>query len=72
MWTHSDSSGIEKPLTNGENCQIQNSTTRMDNGVYMIQSTVTFLRVTTEDNGTINCKTGLNGTSTAEAMLRVY
>ena len=43
----------------------------MDNGVYMIQSTATLLSVTTKDNGTIRCKTGLNGTSIAEATLRV-
>lgn len=72
MWTHSNSSGIEKPLINGEKCQIQSNTTKMDNGVYMIQSMATLLSVTKEDNGIIRCKTGLNGISIAEATLIVH
>ena len=71
-WTHVNSSGIEKTLTDGCECLIEEISTVMkeDRG-YVTKSTITFLNVTEQDSGVVSCSSGPLGDDVNTAMLTV-
>ena len=71
-WTHVNSSGIEKALTDGYEFQIEETNTVMkEDEYYVTKSTVTFLNVTEQDCGVVSCSSEPDGNDVNTAMLTI-
>ena len=71
VWTHMNSSGIEKTIAHGYGYQIESSTTMKEDRGYVTKSTVTFLSVTEQDSGVVSCSLGPAGNDINTAALTV-
>lgn len=71
IWTHVNSSGIEKTLTNGYEYQIDSNTVMKENVGYVTTSTIVFFNVTEQDSGVVGCSSGPFGNDVNTAMLTV-
>ena len=68
-WTYISNGGEEMNLTDGDNYQIESNISKVEEGLYTINSTITFLNVATNESAIVRCKIGVPGAASVDALL---
>ena len=69
-WAYVSNGGEEVNLTDGDNHRIESNISEVENGLYSINSTLTFLNMTANESAIIvRCKIDVPGVASAYALL---
>jgi hypothetical protein len=56
-------------LTDGDNYRIESNVSEVEDGLYAINSTVTFLNVASNESAIVRCKIDVPGAASSDALL---
>ena len=68
-WTYISSGGEEMNLTDGDEYQIVTNISKVEDGLYTTNSTVTFLNMAANESAIVRCKIDIPGAASADALL---
>ena len=68
-WTYIYNGGEEVNLTDGDNYRIESNISKVEDGLYVVNSTLTFLNVADNESAIVRCKIDVPGVASSDALL---